>query len=327
MYIALPRAQPGGFFVGVSSLASECGLSKESGGDQCNDIQGKSLVYERTTVLRLVAQQGGLLEDASPELRDDKEVVRTAIMQDGFAFYVASDRLRNDNELAVPAVKRTPNAYQYLPEELEADLEIMFLAIDASYILEWLPVSLRGRKDLARVAIETQPRNILDAPIEIRSDKDLVRCAIQQDPNMLHYARATKDSLGRHEIHVDGELAYQALTSSFKELKYLKDIEYRLRFGKKQLKLSLLGIHKWACYKCVQGRLDLFTGLVTVLKDRLGDDCTQEIVNYGLDNLIRELNELSEWEKPSHTNLRVILQAWIYWLRQRRVHATSTKTA
>lgn len=46
----------------------------------------------------MVIAKGSALRFASPELRDDEEVVRNAVMKDASAMQYASQRLRSDKE-------------------------------------------------------------------------------------------------------------------------------------------------------------------------------------------------------------------------------------
>ena len=51
-----------------------------------------------------VQQRGNALEYASPELKNDKEVVMAAVQQDGEAFQHASPELQNDEDIIVSSV-------------------------------------------------------------------------------------------------------------------------------------------------------------------------------------------------------------------------------
>ena len=65
------------------------------------------------------------IEDyASEELRDDREVVKTAVENKGIIIKYASKRLIDDKELAEIAVKQNKQAYHFISNKLKQDDDI-----------------------------------------------------------------------------------------------------------------------------------------------------------------------------------------------------------
>ena len=52
-------------------------------------------------------KRGDVLEYASEEMRNDKEIVMTAVKLNGYQLKNASDLLKNDREIVMEAVKTT----------------------------------------------------------------------------------------------------------------------------------------------------------------------------------------------------------------------------
>jgi len=65
------------------------------------------------------------LEYASEELRDDKAVVLTAVLDYGSALKFASERLQNDKDVVLAAVTSYGSAIEYASKELQEDRDII----------------------------------------------------------------------------------------------------------------------------------------------------------------------------------------------------------
>jgi hypothetical protein len=70
-----------------------------------------------------------LLQFASEELRNDKEVVLEAIKYNKLNFEFASTSLRDDKEVALEAVANNMQTLQYASERLRGDRDVVYNAI------------------------------------------------------------------------------------------------------------------------------------------------------------------------------------------------------
>ncbi len=87
------------------------------------------LKADREVVLVAVKQDGNALEWASPELRNDREVVLEAMNQDvylkcdteefGIPLKWASPELKNDREIVLVAATKSIRALEYASEEMQ----------------------------------------------------------------------------------------------------------------------------------------------------------------------------------------------------------------
>ena len=80
-------------------------------------------------MLAAVRSKGYALKGASPELRDDIEVVRAAMAQNGEAWQHAGEALRADRGAMLAAVVQNGWALRYASPELRDDIEVVRAAM------------------------------------------------------------------------------------------------------------------------------------------------------------------------------------------------------
>ena len=66
-------------------------------------------------------RNGRYLEDAAPELQNNKKVVLAAVLNDGAALQWASERLKNDRDIVLAAARNSRAALRYAAPELRRD--------------------------------------------------------------------------------------------------------------------------------------------------------------------------------------------------------------
>lgn len=76
-----------------------------------------------------VSQKGGALKYASVELRQDKEVVLTAVQRYGYALQHASEQLQGDKDVVMLAVMQNGEALQFASEALQGDKDVVLEAV------------------------------------------------------------------------------------------------------------------------------------------------------------------------------------------------------
>ena len=87
----------------------------------------QNLNQERLQQLNIVLVDG--LDNASDEVKADKEIVMAAVKEKGNALMHASEALKADKAIILAAVKENGNAFDYASEELKADKEIVMAAV------------------------------------------------------------------------------------------------------------------------------------------------------------------------------------------------------
>lgn len=109
-----------------------------------------------------------LLRYASERLRDDKEVVLLAVQQFGLGLTYASDRLKNDKDVALAAVSH-PN------EKHEDDVEEKECRVECSY--NFVSERLKADREVALQAVKNNPWAYYFAPQEIKYDFEIASIA------------------------------------------------------------------------------------------------------------------------------------------------------
>jgi hypothetical protein len=73
-------------------------------------------------MLAAVQLNGFALEDASEDLRKDRDVVLAAVQQNGLALQYASEDLRKDRDVVLAAMQQDGAALAYASPKLKADI-------------------------------------------------------------------------------------------------------------------------------------------------------------------------------------------------------------
>jgi hypothetical protein len=69
------------------------------------------------------------LKYASPELKQDKELVRFALARDIRAFEFADEIIRKDKDFILDAINQNPNVFEFLDDDMKKDMDILKIAI------------------------------------------------------------------------------------------------------------------------------------------------------------------------------------------------------
>jgi len=157
-------------------------LFKRRTEDQCN----------KSIAAYAVLRCGELLEFASPELRDDPDVVLNAItgLDARYALQFASDRLRDDVATVIAAVEYCVPSFEFASERIKDDDVIVDHVMRNCWGMALPYVSERLRNDEAFVfaQIRRSIHNMQGAPFHFRSNPEFVLKACEIHPSALHYA-------------------------------------------------------------------------------------------------------------------------------------------
>ena len=96
-----------------------------------------------------MAKFGTALIAAQVHLREDREVVMTAVAKDGYALQYATEEPRGDRDVVMTAVAQNWHALQYATEELRGDKEIMQAALASASAVAPRTVGLKARLNSA----------------------------------------------------------------------------------------------------------------------------------------------------------------------------------
>lgn len=128
-----------------------------------------------------------LLRYASERLRDDQDVVLAAVKQFGLGLFYASDRLKDDKEIAMAAVSH-PN------EKDKYDVEEKGCRVECSY--NFVSPRLKADREVALEAVKNNPWAYYFAPAEIKEDFEIASIATNNfiNPRLLKVPAALFDN-------------------------------------------------------------------------------------------------------------------------------------
>ena len=89
-------------------------------------------IFNRNLLMDLVKINEYVLQYASDELKDDKEIVLASIKNEPFTLFNASERLQNDKELNIEVVKMQGILIFDLSDKLRKDEDIINTAVNLS---------------------------------------------------------------------------------------------------------------------------------------------------------------------------------------------------
>ena len=174
---------------------------------------------------------GLILQYASAELRNDREIVGAAVIQNGRALEHASAELRNDREIVSEAVRQNGLALQYASAALRNDREIVSEAVRQNGLaLAYSRVVGHAYKE---IALEAVKQNGLAAEYLVNFGeggdmKEIMLASITQNGLALKFYidRVTAPDLTESEQKEMINAATESLTDHISFTKYFIEIDY-----------------------------------------------------------------------------------------------------
>lgn len=173
------------------------------------DLSGPLRVYMGClTAAAAVDESGWALQYASDELRNDEEVVLTAIQGwDGvscsysFAMEYASEELKSNKEFMIKAIELTEGeAFAKASDTLKNDKEIVLIAVkncspphqcDPTIVLAYASYQMRADKEVVLAAVRQNGWALAYASDELKNDKEVVLAAAENIRSALDFAPPT----------------------------------------------------------------------------------------------------------------------------------------
>lgn len=113
----------------------------------------KAKTYDN--ILASVKIFGNMLEYASQDLRDNKQIVLAAVKQNGCSIKFSSRRLRDDREIVLTAMRQDVRALMYVSDEPRNVYEIMLEAVKINGIaINYASYRLKRNNELKSIAME-----------------------------------------------------------------------------------------------------------------------------------------------------------------------------
>jgi hypothetical protein len=136
------------------------------------------LIKNKFILKRLLSVDGGILEYASDRLKDNFNIVLTAVKQDGFALQYASERLRGDKIIVLEALKQGNNSTFAYANYLSNIEQIIDFASDR----------LKDDKEFMLEVLELIPYSAKYISDNLKGDKEVVIAFIKKDHRLLQFA-------------------------------------------------------------------------------------------------------------------------------------------
>ena len=211
-------------------------------GDFEDDFMKKFDTLDEEFKVVAIKQYGGLLKNASTELKADKEVVLAAVTQNGTALHHASDELQADKEVVLAAMTTWAGELGTTTfsgsAELKSNEGFMRAAVmHCGFALEHASAELKADKEVVMAAVTQQGDALRYASAELKADNEVVLAAVTQRYDALRYASAELKSnegfmraavmhccfaLGHAsaELKADKEVVMAAVTQNGTALRY-----------------------------------------------------------------------------------------------------------
>ena len=106
----------------------------------------KSLKDDRDVVLSAVKKYGFTLIYASSRLRDDKELVLVAVKENPWVLACVSERLMDDKDVVLEAVKKNGYVLQFASGRLRDDKSVVLEAVKGDYSIDGLEYLIEHEK-------------------------------------------------------------------------------------------------------------------------------------------------------------------------------------
>lgn len=152
-----------------------------------------------------VQLDGNVIKFASVNIRDNKEIVMSAVKESCFALVHASDRLKNDEDIILQSTKRRSGLYDY---------HLVF------------PETLLKNRDFVLKLIQSNSYNIKFIPIDLKDDKLLYFSAISDDSSILSLIPREFDDDTYNKLYIlleNKEFATEVILKNIYVFDYLSD--------------------------------------------------------------------------------------------------------
>jgi len=142
---------------------------------------------KRLFILETVKRNGFTIQYATPELKNDQEIVYQSLLNLGYINQTSKDK--NVKDLYYEAVKQNGSVLEYAPEELQNDKYLVLEAIKQDgYAFKYASKSLQNDKDFVLNAVKIHGNVLKYASEELKKDKEVVLEAIKQDDFAIVFA-------------------------------------------------------------------------------------------------------------------------------------------
>ena len=146
-------------------------------------------------VLTAVKRYGGNLESASKQLQDNDDIVAAAVKNSSGALKFASPRLKNNFDIVMTAVKSSSFTLLYAGEEMQDNFDIVMTAVthqNTNYfhpdVIESISDRLRNDFDISLAIVKKRGSDLEHLSPDMRDNFDIVAAAVQSNGSAIQHA-------------------------------------------------------------------------------------------------------------------------------------------
>ena len=168
------------------STSNEKALNKLINGIYRPEVKVPRSFYSKQVSTTLLTEDGTVFSKADI---DNKDKILQLSKYDSTALIHASARLKNDMEVVSSAVLRNPYLFKYASDEIKDDeLAVSKLMLKYPEIFEFVSERLKDNQDIAMLAVKHAGQLLEHASDRLKDNQDIVTLAVQCNGNSLEYA-------------------------------------------------------------------------------------------------------------------------------------------
>ncbi|MGO0305516.1 DUF4116 domain-containing protein [Endozoicomonas acroporae] len=160
------------------------------------------LKNDREVVTTAVASYPSALAFAGRKFQADRELVKGAVRNDGESLEFASPELKDDEDIVLAAVENNGRALEYASPELKDDEDIVLAAVvNNGKALEYASERLKADRTIVTAAVKNFGCALFLADKQFRDDPDIVRLAVSDHhPEDCICVQLDQNQLGNMEL-------------------------------------------------------------------------------------------------------------------------------
>lgn len=137
---------------------------------------------------QIIENNGKALKWASPEIKNNREIVLRVLKRSHHYFQYASDFLKNDKEFVLEVLKHDGRALQYVSEELKNDKKVVLRAIKQNgCALNHAPDHFKNDKKIVLKALKQNAWAIFYVSEELINDRKFLLEALKQSNLLIQF--------------------------------------------------------------------------------------------------------------------------------------------
>lgn len=160
-----------------------------------NDVENKLIrkheIEDKNLVLSIINEKGyaTILSLASVELKDNKDLVLTALKRDPYCYIYVGEGIKNDRDVILTAIRSNPDAISHAPENIQNDKAFLLNCIEINAdVGKFIPADLQNDREFVILAVSCNGSFLKYASESLKNDREIVLAAVKKHGNSLQFA-------------------------------------------------------------------------------------------------------------------------------------------